>query len=139
MMLPTSVLVGIINTGKSFLAKLAVLIVGVDRPIGCSFSYNAVSEFELGKATLRGTVPVVSNDPPKEYAKGYADLVQHVADGDRQKTRSLDYQPGGGIILCINLDFLKMWWRTDPQAWYVNLSYTSLNTNTLCYTFTSTV
>ena len=115
---PTTVLVGETNNGKTLLATLAISPFGHDPETGRVDSFNLITEFEFGEKVARSSVPIVVNDPPKSAAPDYAQLVVNVADGSKRKTKSQEYIPGSGPIRCVNNDFRNCWRDQPVEFWY---------------------
>ena len=116
--LPTTLLVGKPDCGKSYLMELALLVVGTDRIDGRAFSYSHITAHEFGKRALRSTVPMLVNDPRTESAKDYALLIQQVSEGDTHQTNALTYNPGAGPLLSTNGDFMHALKRMNKDAWW---------------------
>ena len=116
-MLPTTVIIGPSDTGKTFLTELAMTVIGNNRQTGRAFSYNNITEFEFGKRVAQGYLPIIVNDPPLTSAMAYAEIVVGVADGARRDSSALKYTPGAAPILCVNPDFYRKWQKMDPDAW----------------------
>ncbi|OWA52771.1 hypothetical protein BV898_17214 [Hypsibius exemplaris] len=87
--LPTLTLVGKPDSGKMFLVELTMLTIGNDRKSGRAFTYTHISEHELGKRCLKSTIPVLVNDPPRNNAAEYAQLVESVSEGNPRRTNAL--------------------------------------------------
>ncbi|OQV19512.1 hypothetical protein BV898_06499 [Hypsibius exemplaris] len=66
---PTTCLVGKSDSRKTLLIELALILIGMDRKTGHSFSYYHMSEFEFGKRTLKCTLPLLISDPPLKNSR----------------------------------------------------------------------
>ena len=124
--IPTAILVGESDVGKTHLGELTLAPFGHDPETGRVLSFNHCTEFEFGQKVARSSVPIIVNDPPKSSAADYAQLVVNVADGTRRKTKALEYIPGAGPILCVNNDFLNCWRDQSEELWYGRISHERL-------------
>jgi hypothetical protein len=110
-------LVGEPDSGKTFIAELAILLTGNDQSVNRSGSYNSISLPAFGQRNLKCTLPMIVSDPPKGSENGYAEIVQKVFDGSKHENTVLEYVVGASPILCVNGDFFKKWQNLEPEAW----------------------
>ncbi|OQV12445.1 hypothetical protein BV898_13321 [Hypsibius exemplaris] len=115
--IPSVIVVGRSDSGKTFFVQLALTPFGSDRTSGRAFSWNKMSAYEFGKKAEKNTTPLLISDPPKDDAMQYAEVVQNVFDGDRVQTRGLTYDPGAGPVLCVNRDYLRKWQKREQEEW----------------------